>query len=321
LKKIGFGLLITLICCAFVSAQQLDSLLANDKIIAELDSLLSSEDSLSIFNLIDSMMQMPDEDHSQLALRIGYNSNVIAAARTLGFNQFGLAPGISYYHKSGAYADVTGYWSPQYEPDYYLTVTSAGYMKTVGKHWSFLAEYSHYFYSDAGDSTYIPYTNNFGISNFLEFGPVNFRFDYYFYFGDKTAHRLMPGLSLNLEKRNWKGIKRIIFFPSFNVLFGSETVTTYTQQIRAYTTRPLEILYRKNHNLPLFYTFYAEHNSSEFGIMNYSLSAPLSISIKNWTFLVSYTYNFPIPLPGEDLGLVNSGYLSCSITRYIQFRN
>ena len=266
-------------------------------------------------------MQMPDEDHSQLALRIGYNSNVIAAARTLGFNQFGLAPGISYYHKSGAYADVTGYWSPQYEPDYYLTVTSAGYMKTVGKHWSFLAEYSHYFYSDAGDSTYIPYTNNFGISNFLEFGPVNFRFDYYFYFGDKTAHRLMPGLSLNLEKRNWKGIKRIIFFPSFNVLFGSETVTTYTQQIRAYTTRPLEILYRKNHNLPLFYTFYAEHNSSEFGIMNYSLSAPLSISIKNWTFLVSYTYNFPIPLPGEDLGLVNSGYLSCSITRYIQFRN
>jgi len=309
-------------CSSFSHAQQLDSLLRKDSFIAELDSLLSSEDSTSIFNLIDSMLHVPDpeKDVSQLAIRMGYNSNVVAAGRTIGMNQFGLAPGVSYYHKSGAYADATGYWSPEYSPDYYLSVTSLGYMKTIGKRWSFLGEYSHYFYSNTGSDVYIPYTNNLGISNFLEFGPVNFRFDYYFYFGQKTAHRLMPGLSLNLEKRNWKGIKRIIFFPSFNVLFGSETVTTYTTEIRAYTTRPLEVLYRRNHNLPLFYTYYAENNSVEFGVMNYSLSAPLSIAIKNWTFLLSYTYNFPKPLPGEDLGLVNSGYLSFSVTRYIRFK-
>jgi hypothetical protein len=309
-------------CYASLNAQQPDSLLTRDAIIAELDSLLSSDDSLSIFRLIDSIMQMPgsDGDVSQLAMRMGYNSNVIAAARTIGFNQFGLAPGVSYYHRSGAYADVTGYWSPEYSPDYYLTVASAGYMKTVGKHWSFLAEYSHYFYSDHGEDVYIPYTDNLGMTNFLEFGPINFRFDYYFYFGQKTAHRLMPGLSLNLEKRNWKGIKRIIFFPSFNVLFGSETVTTYEKQVKAYTSRPLEILYRRNHNLPLFYTYYNEINTKAFGVMNYSLSAPISVAIKGWTFLASYTYNFPKPLPGEDLGLMNSGYFSFSVTRYIPFK-
>lgn len=41
-------------------------------------------------------------------MRMGYNSNVVAASRTLGFNQFGVAPGISFYHKWGLYADYTG---------------------------------------------------------------------------------------------------------------------------------------------------------------------------------------------------------------------
>lgn len=321
MKKTWVTLLIFIGCCASLKAQQLDSLLANDKIIAELDELLSSDDSLSILTLIDSIMHLPeDEPKSQLALRVGYNSNVVAAARTIGFNQFGLAPGISYYHKSGAYADVTGYWSPEYSPDYYLTVASAGYMQSIGQHWSFLGEYSHYFYSDTGEGTYIPYTNNIGVTNFFEFGKLNFRFDYYLYFGEKVAHRFMPGLGLNLEKKNWKGIKRILLFPSVNILFGTEEVTAYSREIRAYTNKPLEILYRRNHNLPLFYTYYQPVNSTAFGVMNYSLSAPLSVAIKNWTFLASYTYNFPIPLHNEELGLTNSGYLSFSITRYISLK-
>ncbi len=322
MKKAWPALLIIL-SCATLQAQEPDSLLKNDIIIAEFDSLLNSEDSLSIFQMIDSMLSAPDVaaiEKSQLAIRLGYNSNAVAASRTLGINQFGLAPGISFYHKSGLYADATGYWSSEYDPNYYLTILSGGYMKTVGKHWTFLTEYSHYFYSDHGDDISVPYTNNIGVSNFFEFGPLNIRADYSLYFGEKTAHRITPGVFLNFEKRNWHGLKRVALFPSFNVLLGIEDVTTYVPEIRQYSTRPLVIRYLENHGISNNYTYYAEKTQKQFGVMNYSLSAPISVALKSWTFLLSYTYNIPKALKGEELSISDGGYLSFSITRYFQFK-
>ncbi|MEJ0057883.1 MAG: hypothetical protein WDN75_20900 [Bacteroidota bacterium] len=112
---------------------------------------------------------------------------------TFNISQFGLAPGISYYHKSGAYADFTAYWSREYEPSFYLNVASAGYLHVVNKWYSILGEYSHYFYNQPNDSTVsVPYTNNIGITNYFEIKPVILRLDYYLYFGKKTAHRIMP---------------------------------------------------------------------------------------------------------------------------------
>jgi len=198
----------------------------------------------------------------------------------------------------------------------YLTVLSGGYMKTVSRHWSFLTEYSHYFYSATGTNTYFPYINNVGASNYFVLKPVTFRLDYYFYFGQKNAHRIQPGLMLTLEKRKWHSLDRVVFFPAVTVLFGSEKVITdyvfYTDFIQRYRknkTLPA------NAQLPLYYTT----SKNTFGVMNYSFVAPVSISKKHWTFLLSYTYNIPKALPYEDLGLKASGYMSFSITRYIGF--
>ena len=256
------------------------------------------------------------KEKSQIAVRLGYNSNIVATGRTLGINQFGLSPGVSYYHKTGLYADASTYWSQEYTPDFYLSVLSGGYLKTVSKHWSFLAEYSHYFYSASGTNTYNPYTNNVGAFNYFVLKPVTLRLDYYFYFGQKNAHRIQPGIMLNLEKRKWHSLDRILFFPAFNVLFGSENVITDIQFYPDFIKR-----YRKNktlaanNQLPLYYSI----SKNVFGVMNYSFVAPVSITKKHWTFLVSYTYNIPKSLPYEDLGLKSGGYLSFSITRYIGF--
>lgn len=238
-----------------------------------------------------------------MALRLAYNSNIVSTGRTIGIDKFGLSAGASYFHKTGFYADVSGYWSNEYDPDYYLTIASAGYMASPTKRWSLLAEYNRFLYTDTGPDIVIPYTNNIGITNFFNFRPIIFRLDYYFYFGEKNAHRIMPGLGLNLEKRKWHGIDRILFFPSANILFGTEVTRT---------TRPLEIIYRQRRGLPLERTV--------FGAMNYSFSAPLSVTLNNWNFLVSYTYNIPKALPGEELDLTKSGYLSATITRYIGFK-
>ena len=193
-------------------------------------------------------------------------------------------------------------------------MASVGYLHTFTKHYSVLGEYSHYFYNQPSDSTVsVPYTNNFGISNYFEFHPVVMRLDYYLYFGDRTAHRVMPSLGLNLIKRNWLGFDRIMFFPSVAVLFGSELVTEYALYDNLYA----RILFNRTHlrKVPLYY----EKNHTEFGVMNYGFSLPITFTKKNWTFLLSYTYNIPKSLPSEDLTLENSGYLSFSITRYFNF--
>ena len=249
-----------------------------------------------------------------MAIRLGYNSNVIADNRTLNISQFGLAPGISYYHKTGIYADYTTYWSQEYNPNLYLSVASTGYLHTFAKWYSLLGEYSHYFYNQPKDSTVsVPYTNNVGLSNYFEFKHMVFRLDYYFYFGDKTAHRIMPSFGVNLVKRKWLGLDRISFYPTFNILFGSEEIV----KEEIYSNVLARILYNRKNSPKLPLTYETKH--TEFGLMNYSISTPISVTKKDWTFLLSYTYNIPKALPGEDLSLQSSGYISFSITRYFGF--
>ena len=294
-------------------AQTLDSLTKKTKEATPRQSLLPS-DSLSIFQLIDSLVQMPElfDAGSSFVARLGYNSNINSSNESLNLGQYGLTVGTSYYHKTGLYLDATAYWSQEYSPSLYLTIGSAGYMKTVKK-WTFNAEYSRYFYSFS-DSTYnTPYTNTLGLSNYFDVKPFLFRLDYALYFGSKTVNRITPAVMLNFEKKNWLGMNRVLIYPSFNVLLGNETWQLY----QPYSTRLAEMIYRVSHHLPLYYL----QDNNKFGVLNYALTLPISISIKNWTYLISYTYNFPQALPGEQLGLTNSGYLSLSLIRYFNFKS
>ena len=311
LKKFWLGLVLVSVCTIPVRSQQTDSLLLNDPYIVELDSLIASGDT-GFLSLIDSLINVPiPKLKSQLVMRLGYNSNVVAASRTLGFNQFGVAPGISYYHKSGLYADYTGYWSKQYNPQYYLTVLSGGYMNSPTKWWSIMAEYNRYIYAGLGEDEYVPYKNSAGLSNFFDIKWVTLRLDYQLFFGDKTAHRINPSIMLNLEKKKLGRIDRIAFYPTASVLYGSEQITELIPYARTY----LGIIYRVRRNLPLYY----EQETTRFGVLNYSFSAPVSMSVNNWTFLVSYTYNIPQALPGEPIRLESSGYLSACISKRIEF--
>jgi len=296
-----------------LQGQQSDSaLLYSDPYIAELDSLLNESDGSDFLTLLDSLINIPAPSlRSQLLVRLGYNSNVVSASRTLGFNQFGIAPGASYYHKSGLYADVTGYWSKEYEPNYYLTVGSVGYLNSPTTWWSFMAEYNRYMYSKLNEDEYIAYKNNVGVSNFFDVGLVTFRFDYQFYFGDKVAHRINPSVMLNLQKIKWGKIDRIAFYPAFSALFGSEQIT----QTLPYSRTLAGITYRVRNGLPLYYDI----TNTEFGVLNYSFTAPVAITVNQWTLIVSYTYNIPKALPGESISLIDTGYLSASIARRIKF--
>ncbi len=243
-----------------------------------------------------------------MAIRAGYNSNIVATGRPFELGQFGISAGAAFYHKSGLFVDASGYWSNEYDPAYFLTVASVGYMKTGFKGWSWLVEYSRYFYNLSDQYASVSYTNNFTSTTLFEHKLLNLRFDYSLYTGEKTGHRFTPTVSLNFEKRNWRGIRKISLYPSVSTMFGIEQVRYFRPLFR----NRLERIFRDNNNLPL----YTEEFTNEFGIMNYAFNAPLSVFYKNWGFLMSYTYNIPRRLTYEETNLTNSGYLSFSVVRY-----
>lgn len=268
-------------------AQDADSLLTSQK-----DSLLTYSDSLNIFNLIDSLLVLQQlEERSQLAVRLGYNSNVFSVGRTLGIEQFGLAPSVSYYHKSGAYADVTGYWSKDFEPSYYLTILSAGYLHIFSKYFSILGNYDRYVYNTSIDDQYIAFKNTLSVTPYFDYKFLSLRADYSFYFGNQTAHRVMPSLSINIVKRKFLGIDRISLSPGFLVLLGNEKSTIIDgTEIR---------------------------EENVFGVMNYAFTSPLYVRHKDWSFFIGYTYSIPKQLATEITVPPKSGYISAGITYYI----
>ncbi len=285
-----------------LQAQDADSLLRLSS-----DSTLTYSDSLSIFYLIDSLLTLEENTPgSQLAVRLNYNSNVLYAGRTLGIDQFGLSPGISFYHKTGFYADISSFWSKDFDPKYYLTILSAGYAHFFSSKFSISANYDRYFYNLPDD--FIPYSNGLTVSPILDLKPFSLQCDYTFYFGETHANRLMPSLGLNLMKKKIFGIDKISFSPTFYVLLGDQTFTniivptTRAEWLRAF-----------------IYGFQTE-SYSEFGIMNYSFSIPLNIQYKKFNFAISYVYSIPKALPSETLLLPESGFVAAGLTYYINFK-
>ena len=290
---------------AFIHAQDADSL-----VLSQVDDILSFEDSLSIFNLIDSLLQNAPIEVSQFGVRLAYNSNVLSAGRTLGIENFGLSSGISYYHKTGFYGDVAGFWSKDFDPKYYLTIASVGYMYSFPKVFSIMAGYDRYFYNTRSDDEYIPYKNTLSLTPLLEAKPFMLTINYSFYFGDTYANRIMPGFSVVLEKRKLLKIDKVSFQPTVYLLLGDETLTELV----------LDGPSRQNYRDYGTWFRIIEKNERVFGIMNYAFTAPLTVTHKNWSFMLAYTYNIPKALPGEPLTISDSSYLSGSLSYFIATR-
>jgi hypothetical protein len=294
-----------------IQAQDADSLYTLPS-----DSPLSFGDSLSIFQLIDSLLLLEESmPGSQLAIRLGYNSNVLSAGRTLGIEQFGLSPGVSFYHTSGLYADVSSYWSNNFDPAYYQTIVTAGYMHVFNKVLSASINYDRYFYNSSMDESVIQFKNTITVSPNIEVGAFSLRADYSYYFGNKDAHRIMPSLSATLMKKKFLGIDRISLIPTAYMLLGTEsssnieivnprTLVERLKNIRDYGT-PYKII---------------THENTVFGVMNYAFSVPLFITYKNWNFNVAYTYNIPVALSVEFEVPPKSGYVSAGITCFINLK-
>jgi hypothetical protein len=297
------------------NAQQKDSIqsvelppLDSTFLLSQLDSIFSYSDSLSIFTMIDSLLKNQQEASSSLVVRAGFNSNIISAGRSIGVNQYGATAGASYYHKSGVYLDLSSYWSEAYTPNLYLTIASLGYLKILSKHYSIMASYDRLIYNNTDINVENPLTNMLGFSNFLDIKPFTARLDYSFYFGQQKAHRLTPGITITLKKYNFLGLDRVSITPTYQMLFGNATITS----IQLAQTNSVRI----NRRLPAL----KQVSTNQFGLMNHSVTIPLRITKNNWSSTFSYSYNWPVALPGEENALPENSFLSVTISRVINFK-
>jgi len=324
--------------------------LKSDSILLDQLEFELAGDSLNIFDLIDSLLKN-DYRYSQLSLRMGYTSNITYAGRNFGIQQHGLGIGVSYYHKTGIFADVSGYWNSEIKPNYNPTITSLGYMGNITNKWTYTLSYDHFFYNYSKDTEeeliYYPITNSINVSNYYEIGKITIAGDYSFLFGEEQAHRLRGSILYRVSKNKWGFIDRFVFLPSASVLLGNSDIykispiypernlqTRYDiRQImfREYGEKRITYLWRNQRDKYLelekmVYKNYRDEltdfiilSNNVFGVMNYSFSAPFYFYINNFTLALSYHYNIPVALPGEELPLKTNSFFGATIIYNIPF--
>lgn len=290
---LGFSLL-TVILCHSIMAQD-EPLTAEEQ--AELDALdkeLASLGSSSILGLLDSLIQLEEElNRSKISFKAGYTNQSLKESRGVVTDQNGYYAGLSYYHKTGFFLDIINQWNSGFNPAYYLTTPSLGMLNTLGKHWSYLVSYEHYFFNKslAEEDVYFPYSDAvngsiYFISNYFETGA-----DYSVIFGDEyLTHRVNLNLVGNfIIKKPWI-FDLISIRPTVGFLFGNQIIQSYLVDRRFLDARLRYILVINN----------------TAGLLNINFTTPVYLKIKDFTFSISYQYNLPQELPDEELGYDNS---------------
>lgn len=298
-----------------------DSLLA---VYLKLDSAWIAEfenDSLNIFAILDNLVS--SRPKSQLAIRSSYNSQVYNAGRDYDIDQYSFSNGISYYHKSGIYADLSGLYYSSISPHYNATSVTLGFSNFISTKWGFNVNATRTFYHELEEDASFNNTLNYnlGVSTFYYSKYVIMGLDYAYSFGSENtkAHRLVPSITF-APKLNTKGfLKRFKFNPIVYATFGTETL--YTEQYNYLVARSLiqkigrERFLRalQNEDERLLNLIYDTQISKYFGPLNIQMTFPIQYHYKKFTGLVSYNVNMPIKMPGEDLDERMSGYFGVSL--------
>jgi len=161
----------------------------------------------------------------ELTVRVNYTSRAVFSGRDFGVNEWMSTPSITYYAKSGFYADITGYYFSQSLPHYELTAVSAGYLGIVSSVVAVSGELSRSFLSQSGQQNLLPYSSNLSV-NYTVSPVLSANADYYLMFGNVTAHRLRLSLSAYASHKvqsSVLGLKRISCIPAFTAILGTET--------------------------------------------------------------------------------------------------
>ncbi|MGL1887414.1 MAG: hypothetical protein OCD76_12945 [Reichenbachiella sp.] len=316
----------------------------------ELDALFLEGDAEVLFEMVDSILAAEPIKISSLHPRLSYISQVTTAGRDLDIEQYGLSAGATYYHHSGFFGDVSGFLNSEYDPNYYLTSASVGYMYSFKNLLTTSLSHDFYFYNDTLSNR--SFDKSVSFNSYLDYKFLNFGVDYMYLYGGESAHRINTRLGIDIRFEEVWFMDRVSLHPNFSVQWGNADVVYYRQSdtpltdlnqiitngdypnLRAGELRKLVYLLTEERYMAAAnflgskgydaeeitmlnddYQGLQINDENVFGIMNYSFSLPIIFSLtKDLTLMTAYTYNIPVALPNETFEYENNGFLSMSLT-------
>ncbi len=241
----------------------------------------------------------------------------------------GFPIGVSYYHKSGFYGDISGFWNSESNPGFNPLITSVGYMLSSIPKFSLTTSYDHYFYFTGSDSlgSYYPLTNCLNLNPYLDFKFISIGVAYSYLFGSESAHRIRPDVYGNISIRHLGFIDQLQILPGVSLYYGNQNAVTQNLNyanlakfIKKVGLIRFRLLFRK-YRSKLYKYIVQQEADNEFGLMNYNFCLPVNINIKNFTLSLSYFYNIPVALPNEDIDVSPNSYFNASIIYSVPFTN
>lgn len=258
----------------------------------------------------DSLAVRPAGLSSQLVLRLDHATRALFAGRDYGVRQSITTPSLTYNHRSGVYAGVSGSFYSQEVPAYTLTDFSLGYGNFLGDKLLYNVSYDHYAYNQSGPAVL---GNTAGLLLSYDVGPVSLGSSYALLFGGgHTGHRLVPSLSGYHAWKHLGFIDKLFVLPSLSATIGTQN-TSY-QVFPAKAAEVSKTKKPKKGAAPASQPVTEE--VTNFGLMSWNLALPVKVRVGHVTFGAAYNYVLPIKLPHEDeaAGFSPKSYVSFSLS-------
>jgi len=237
------------------------------------------------------------ENVSQFRFQAGYTSKVVFVGRDFGVHQFGVAPGVTYHHRSGVNLEYEGnYWSGM--PNRYA-LTNAGiyYEKFISDNFYLSTGYWRLFFNNS-DPEERKLFNNFFMLDGSWFNSIgSLGATYYFIAGTEKAHRLDLNLSKSIDFYAVLGADRLSFEPAFTFMFSTANYLLFLDDL---PETELE-------------------NQGAFKIANYEFILPVIYrKLRKFEITGAWHYARPVNvIQGENLKPFS--YLTLEFTRILAF--
>jgi hypothetical protein len=290
-RLLGF-LLLTMIASGCLYSQETDE---EDAIDALLDELFFNDE-----QFIDDMLATLGP-HDFIYTILSFNSNTFFSGRESGIDQYNWVPQISYYHKSGFTASLSGIYYETFDPSWDFTNVSLGYFNTLGKQKElyYYGGYTRYFYSNVSGT----FTNSIDLSVGIwnNKRTLGTKISASYLFGSDQSIQLVSNsyASLTLVKhRNF----RIKFRPQLNLIIAQQTIAL-EQLVIVGDSMEIQVI-----------------TNDVFDLLNTRISFPIYFTTRSWDFEAGYHINLPNPVATES-NLDSTGFFAFSVGYLIDLGN
>ncbi len=189
--------------------------------------------------IIDNIIAIDDEDlldilddlnkYQILFASVDFSDKTYFLGRDIGIDQYNIATQLMYENSNGIFIGISGNYYSKFNPNWDLTVISAGYGKSFGKLASIRAElgYSRYIFSNSSSNDF---ENSIDLSVDISTkdGSFGSSINTSYLFGGKTGWQSSVSVYGDIKLFDLNSAKgsKVTFGPDISFIFGSENIDT-----------------------------------------------------------------------------------------------